>query len=446
MAVFGRLFPIQPSAHHFSRALSAHTCTIELTPSLLPTGCTELRVSTSQPRSWGTIVAFPFRIFFLSTALWASLAVPLWIVIYRGLWTPNFPVAPVTWHAHEMLYGFLLPAVAGFLLTAVCVWTKTERTHGWALALMWGTWLIGRAAMFMGGSWPMAVVIGLNLLFPLWIFFDAGKRILLRRQRRHLPILLILLTLMAMQAGFLWSQGSPAFSDASLLLIAALMLVVGGRITPAFSRNWLTRQGRQDDAERIQSVPLLDKTLAAVCVGLLLTTLLRLSPSVADSPVYPLALSAFAVSAASLSTLRLWLWRGWLIREEALLWVLHLALAWIPISLLLYAASSLGIVSNILWVHALGVAAIGGLIHGVMARVVLGHTGRPLVLPKGMVWAFYSIQCAAVVRLVIEIPALAPYRQAGLDLSSAFWAFAFLLFLFRYTPMLFAPRIDGKVG
>ncbi|MDX9873739.1 MAG: NnrS family protein [Spongiibacteraceae bacterium] len=378
-----------------------------------------------------TLFAYPFRIFFLSLAIWAMLLVPLWLA---QLLTPfRLPLAldPLLWHQHEMLFGLLSAAIAGFLLTAVCTWTQTAPLRGGLLAGLWLVWVAGRAVHLLGAGLPYWAVIAPDLLFPLLVMTDAGWRIWRARQRRHLPVLGVLLLLWLCLASF-YRAPFGNFVSGALVLAMALMLVIGGRITPAFSANWLRMQGAGEPAP---SNPLWLEQLALVAVLLILPALLL---------GYPTLTAAVALVAAVLALLRIGLWRGWRVAAEPLLWILHLSLLWVPVALLLLAGSRLGWVTPFAWQHAAGIGAMGSLILGVMARVALGHTGRPLRLARGMIVAFALIQLAALARVLAAVGWL-PWRQ-GLELSGAGWVIAFALFLVCYTRILIAPRPDGRPG
>ncbi len=151
-----------------------------------------------------------------------------------------------------------------------------------------------------------------------------------------------------------------------------------------------------------------------------------------------------AIMTALLTVVRLYLWRGWLCRQEPLLWILHLSLLWIPIALLLLAGHQLLGWPALAWQHAMGIGAMGGLILGVMTRVALGHTGRPLRLPSGMVTAYGLVQVAVILRLITVFEVF-PWRW-GVILSATAWVMVFVLFLWRYLPVLWRPRVDGKPG
>lgn len=378
------------------------------------------------------VFAYPFRVFFLSAAALAALAVPAWLaLLLHGAHAP-LAFTPLHWHQHEMLFGFLHAAIAGFLLTAVCTWTGTERLHGAPLAALWLVWLLGRVAMAAGEGVPGWLAHGVDLAFLPLVMLDAGWRIWHARQQRQLIVLVVLAALWLMELGFHLDPAGP-YARGALLAAMLLMLVIGGRITPAFSGNWLRQRG--GDPARVSILPWLER-LTLACVAAVLVT------QVVAVPAW-LAAGA-ALAAAGTSAARLLLWRGWLVRAEPLLWILHLALAWIPLALLLLAAAQLNYVPATAWVHAAGAGAMGSLILGVMARVALGHTGRPLRLPAGMTAAFVMILVAGAVRVLTTLQAL-PWR-AGLGLAAVLWVVAFALFLLRYAAVLAGPRLDGKPG
>ena len=377
------------------------------------------------------LFAFPFRIFFASSAVWAVLSIILWALQMNGVLT--FPLAhpPLLWHRHEMLFGFLNPAIAGFLLTAVCVWTNTERLHGMALALLWLVWLGGRVTAALGGEALTGWSTAIDLMFLPLVALDAGRRVVRARQWRQLVVLVVLTLLWLMQLGML-TTGMAVFTNGALVLAAALMLIIGGRITPTFSANWLRMQG--EDPAQVRTLPRLERAMLAGLVLLLAATLLD----------HDGAVVATAVVTAVLTLIRISLWRGWLLRREPLLWILHLSLVWIPVALLLLAGHhGLGWPATA-WQHALGIGAMGGLILGVMTRVSLGHTGRAMQLPPGMVTAYGLVQVAVALRLLTVFTVI-PWRW-GITLSAIAWSAAFALFLWRYLPVLWRPRADGKPG
>ncbi|WP_166258393.1 NnrS family protein [Marinobacter salicampi] len=391
----------------------------------IPTGNPE------QPASISLLFSYPFRIFFLSMAILGLLSIPLWVLQVSG--AINLPLAMpgLFWHQHEMLFGFLSAAIAGFLLTAVCVWTQTQRTHGFLLLMLWLVWLAGRLLLMFGAEAPERLVMAVNLAFLPLVMLDAGWRIWAARQKRQLMILLILGLFWAMQIGFV-TQLDFRFSYGALIMALALISIIGGRITPAFSTGWLRQQGL--DATVVKTMPRLDFALLANLIALMLSLVLGWSTLTA----------VLALTAAVLMLVRLVGWKGWLTRTEPLLWMLHLSILWVPVSLALLAGSLLAGWPTSAWAHAAGTGAVGCLILGVIARVALGHTGRPLILPRGMVMAFFAIHLAAVVRVVTAFDGIS--WAAGVGISTLLWMLAYGVFLWRYTRVLASPRPDGKEG
>ena len=377
------------------------------------------------------LFSYPFRIFFLSMTALALLAIPLWVMQVNGVINLSLALPGLFWHQHEMLFGFLSAAIAGFLLTAVCVWTQTERTHGIRLALLWGVWLAGRLLLAFGAGLPDWLVHAVNLAFLPLIMLDAGWRIWHARQNRQLLILLVLGLLWLMQIGFV-TQLDMTFSYGALIIAMALISIIGGRITPAFTTGWLRQRGL--DSAAVKTVPALDMAT--------LFSLILLMASLVTG--WQTVTGVLAIVAGTLMLVLLAGWKGRLVRKEPLLWVLHLSILWVPVALFLLAGTLLAGWPSNAWSHAAGTGAVACLILGVIARVSLGHTGRPLVLPKGMVAAFIAIHLAALIRVLTAFEVV-PWHP-GIGSSTLLWLFAFGVFLYRYTAILASPRPDGKAG
>lgn len=387
--------------------------------------------SKTDSASVSQLFSYPFRIFFLSMTLLALLVIPLWVLQVTGVINMPLAMPGLFWHQHEMLFGFLSAAIAGFLLTAVCVWTQTERTHGFRLVLLWGVWMAGRLLLAFGADLPDWLVQGVNLAFLPLVMLDAGWRVWHAKQKRQLMILVVLGLLWLMQVGFV-TRLDMAFSHGALIAAMALISIVGGRITPAFTTGWLRQRGL--DPSAVKTIPALD--MAALFSMILLTASLVTG--------WQTLTGILAIVAGTLTLIRLANWKGWLARKDPLLWVLHLSILWVPISLYLLAGTLFAGWPSNAWSHAAGTGAVSCLILGVIARVTLGHTGRPLVLPKGMVVAFIAIQLAAIIRVLTAFDII-PWHP-GIGSSSLLWIFAFGLFLVRYTKILASPRPDGRIG
>ncbi|QBM15951.1 hypothetical protein MARI_00310 [Marinobacter sp. JH2] len=377
------------------------------------------------------LFAYPFRIFFLSMTVLTLVGIPLWVLEVSGVIQLPLAMPALFWHQHEMLFGFLSAAIAGFLLTAVCVWTQTERLHGVPLLLLWVVWLAGRLLLALGGSLPELLVHAVNLAFLPLVMIDAGWRIWHARQKRQFMILAVLGLLWLMQIGFV-TRLDMSFSYGALIMAMALISIVGGRITPAFTAGWLRQRGY--DASRVKMIAPLD------LVNLLAMVVLMASLVTG----WQTLTAILALVAAGLMLKRLYNWKGWLARSEPLLWILHLSLLWVPVALILLAGSLMAGWPSSAWSHAAGTGAVGCLILGVIARVSLGHTGRPLQLPRGMVAAFVAIQLAALIRVLTALEII-PWHP-GVGSSAVLWVFAYGVFLIRYTGVLASPRADGKEG
>ncbi|MDN3519453.1 NnrS family protein [Aquisalimonas lutea] len=377
------------------------------------------------------LFSYPFRIFFLSLAVLSVFWIPSWVAVASGPLTLPLALPGYYWHQHEMVFAFLHAAIAGFLLTAVCVWTGTQRTHGHVLLAIWLVWLAGRVIMAVGDGLPGWLTAGVNLAFLPLIMADAGWRIWQARQKRQIVVLAVLGLLWVMQLGF-FMRPQGAFIDAALVLAMTLMLVIGGRITPNFSMAWLRNHGLSTQGIRI--VPALEWGVLASMGATLLAVLSGNGPAIA----------ATALVAGAVSLTRIVLWRGWRVRSEPLLWILHISMLWIPAALWLLAGSAAGWWPATVWVHAIAVGGMGGLILGVISRVALGHTGRALQLPRGMATAFAAVHLAAITRVAAGFGVI-PW-QTGLGIAGALWIAAYGLFLVRYIPILTAPRVDGRPG
>src|SRR5690554_6696094 len=245
------------------------------------------------------LFAYPFRIFFLSMTVLTLVGIPLWVLEVSGVIQLPLAMPALFWHQHEMLFGFLSAAIAGFLLTAVCVWTQTERTHGLPLALLWGVWLAGRLLLALGGNLPDWMVQGVNLAFLPLVMIDAGWRVWHARQKRQAMIMVVLGLLWLMQIGFV-TRLDMSFSYGALIMALALISIIGGRITPAFTAGWLRQRG--GNAEAVKMIPGLD--MAALFSMILLMACLVTG--------WKTLAAVIAVVAAALMLVRLYNWKGWL--------------------------------------------------------------------------------------------------------------------------------------
>ena len=373
-----------------------------------------------------------FRPFYLGAAGFSMLAVPLWIAGLLGSVTLDFGVSPVLWHAHEMLFGFAVAVIVGFLLTAGQAWTGLATPRGGALAALALLWLAARVAAVLA---PYAVYAALDLLLLPLVAAILVTVLLRAGNRRNLPlgVLLVLLALanLCFHLALLGRLDiAPVRAlHAGLALVVMIECVIAGRVIPAFTLAALP--GLQLHVPR----RLEPFTLMATAVALALWVLLP-----------PNAATAIAFGAAAvLHAARLWLWQPWRTRARPILWVLHLAYAWIPIGFGLLAGAQFGGVAVSAGVHALAVGATGGLVIGMITRTARGHTGRPLLASRLEVAAYLLVTGAAIARVVV--PLVAPQLFVpSLVVAAAAWSAAFGLYLFVFAPWLITTRLDGKDG
>jgi uncharacterized protein involved in response to NO len=346
---------------------------------------------------------------------------------------------PFLWHGHEMLFGLVLAAVAGFLLTAVPVWTDTRPVSGARLAALAGLWGLGRVALAAAGALPAAAVAAADLAFPLALLAAVGLPIVRARARRQAGILAALCVLAAANAamhldalGAAPGAGRPALRLA-IVFVAVLILVIGGRITPSFTQAALLRAG---GGGRVTPRPRLDRLAIAGAVALALAELL--APR-------SLATAGAAALAAGASFARMRGWRTRFALADPLLWSLHVGHAWVGVGFAAIALADLGApLPPTVALHALTAGAMGAMILAVMTRVALGHTGRPLAAPRSARAAYGLVSAGALVRVLGPLAAPAA-AQAAWTLAGLLWAGAFAAFLAGYAGMLLRPRVDAAL-
>ena len=387
----------------------------------------------SDTGAWRTLLACGFRPFFLAAALWAAIALALWIaMLLAGLQLPS-RLAPLDWHIHEMLFGFVPAAMAGFLLTAISNWTGRRPVSGVLLALLLSLWLVGRVDELLCALWPVWLAIAADLAFPLALTAVVAGEIIASRNRRNyrmiVPVAMITLAQLLMDLGA--EGGATALTGygwrLGLVAILILISVVGGRIVPSFTRNWLVTRG----ATRLPPAagPLDQVSLAALHAAL---TTWAFFPSARLTSVALLA-------GAALNLWRVLRWRGAATRSEALLLVLHVGYAWLVAGVATLGVAILDPAFPLdAAIHSLTAGAIGTMILAVMTRVSRGHTGRTLRADVATVFIYVLVVLAAAARIAA---ALAPAAWEELLLTAAaLWVGAFGLFAVRYGPLLLRHR------
>jgi uncharacterized protein involved in response to NO len=378
-----------------------------------------------------------FRPFFTLAALHAVLLVPLWLAVLAGIAKPIAYLDPLSWHAHEMIFGFTVAVIAGFLLIAVGNWTQRETAVGAPLLGLAALWLAGRIAMLVPASLPRGVPAAIDLLFLPALIVVLGRPLVAAKNRRNFVLLGVLAALSSANlATHLGALGMLSASSAyrarasALDVVVLILLLIAGRVFPMFTRN-------ATGAQQVRSHPALD---IATVVGMAAVTLAD-----AAAPDWRVA-GVIAGLVGLLAAARAVHWGAWHSRREPLLWILHAGYAWVVVGLLLRAvAVYVPALPTSLATHAITIGGIGSLTLGMMTRVSLGHSGRPLATPSAMRWSFLAILGAAFARVGLPIVAPAHYLFS-LVVAGACWLFAFTTFLVVYVPILVRPRLDGKPG
>jgi len=372
-----------------------------------------------------------FRPFYLIASIFASSSILLWISQYSGHLPAEFLRSPA-WHGHEMLFGYTMAVIAGFLLTAVANWTgKPTPTHGALMALA-ALWVAGRVLVLTPFALAAAVV---NVAFPVALAFGIGKAIVQSGNRRNYFFLALLgllgVAVLAFHLSHLdvfpWPE--RASLQVGLDVVLFIMAVIGGRVIPMFTNNGVP--GAQATRKPMVERAALIGALALIGIDILPT------------PGWLVAVIAFAVALAH--AIRLYLWRPHRTRGVPLVWVLHLAYAWMVVYLVLRGLAELGLVEPVFAVHALTIGAIGGMTIGMMTRTARGHTGRPLKADRYEVACFVLIAIAAFVRVFGGMWLPNAYVPTVM-LSGICWSIAFALYAVRYWPILSRVRVDGKPG
>jgi uncharacterized protein involved in response to NO len=380
--------------------------------------------STRRAYQGPALFSFGFRPFFLAGAAWGALVVPLWIwsFLTGGCLT-------LQWHVHEMLFGFLAAIVAGFLTTAIPNWTGRMPVIGGPLGGLAGLWLAGRIAMLFQPTFGSAAA-AIDSLFLIVFAAVVWREVLAGRNWRNLPVCLLVSLFAAANVAF-HVEGPAAVSGLGerLAIGGAVVLIglIGGRIAPSFTRNWLR-------ARKIAPEPAAASRFDAAVLAL------TGSAALAWAAFPEARLAGWALVAAGAANLvRLVRWRGWAAAAEPLVWILHLGYGWLGAGLALLGASRLTpAVPASAGVHALTAGAVGVMTLAVMTRATRGHTGRPLTADPLTTAIYLLVNAAAVAR--VAAPFAGASQPVLLEVSAVLWSAAFGGYAATYAPMLTRPR------
>ena len=371
-----------------------------------------------------------FRPFFFGAAMWGIIALALWLCSLAGRLQLPTRFEPMAWHRHEMLFGFAGAAIAGFLLTAIPNWTGRLPIAGRPLMGLFGLWLVARVAVLFSGIIGLVPAAALDVGF-FAVLTTVGAREVLAARNRNFPIVaMALLFTLADAADYAGSAGilPDVGWQLGIALIVGLISIVGGRIIPSFTRNWMAKRGHRTGLP-IQPAALDMLVIAGTAICLLFWIF---------TPAYRLT-GVLLMLAAALQFLRLVRWAGWRTASDPLVLILHIGYLWIPTGLLLLGLS-------IIWpavprsaaVHALTAGAMTTMILAVMTRATLGHTGRDLHANVPTVGLYGCVTTGALLRVAASLGV--GHYASMLAISGILWAASLTLFLAVYGPMLWRPR------
>ncbi len=397
----------------------------------------KIPLATHQPTRQPTglpVLRLGFRPFYLGSAYFGVVSIALWLASLHG-----YPVAGrshgmsgLVWHVHEMVFGFSTAIIVGFLLTAIRAWTSRDTPHGAQLAALWLLWAAGRLLVWAGPE-PLAAVVD-SAFLPITAVILL-RVLLAARNHRNVFLTVALFLFGVLNMFFHWWAAHGRFdlalqaAYAAVGLIMLFVVVIAGRVVPMFTMNAIPGF----TVKRWKFV----ETLAAPA------TVVALCADATDLPAAPVAAIAFA--AAALHAMRVVGWRPWRVGARPILWILHVAYAWVPAGFAMLALAALDVVPHSLAIHALTVGVIGCAIVAMITRTALGHTGRPLRAGPTEIVCYWLLIAAALVR--VFGPWLAPgATSVWVDLAGACWVAAFAAYGLRYTGYLTSSRIDGKAG
>ena len=374
-----------------------------------------------------------FRPFFLLSALWAAVAVPAWLAVYEHGYALPAALPAMLWHAHEMIYGYALAAVTGFLLTAIPNWTGRLPIAGARLAALALLWLAGRVALLATPAIGTVSAAAIDLAFTAVLMTVVAREVIVARSLHNLPVVAMLAVLLAGNVlvhlhALDIAYTAPLGNRLGVATLIALISLIGGRIVPSFTRNWLVRMRPEVSAPAVYAD--LDRFCLLVVVGALISWVA--APQAAATGV-------LALTAAGATALRLARWRGLATAREPLLFILHVGYAWVAIGLALIGTNGLlGFAPPSVPLHAFTVGAIGTMTLAVMTRASLGHSGRELAAGRGTVAIYALVSLAALLR--VAAPFSAAHLALATSLAGIAWSAAFGLFALLYAPVLLQRR------
>jgi uncharacterized protein involved in response to NO len=373
-----------------------------------------------------------FRPFFFGGAAWAVIALTLWICFLEGEITLPTALDPLAWHRHEMLFGFVGAIIAGFLLTAVPNWTGRLPIAGWPLGGLFGLWAAARLSVLFSGIVTIPIAATLDVGFFAVLALLAAREVL-ESKNRNLPIVgMILLFGIADAIDYLCVTGTLPTPDlgwqVAIAIVLLLISLIGGRIIPSFTRNWMAKRGIKT------GLPTQPDRFDLFVIGATGFALVAWLTGPATAPI-----GALLIVAAVLQLIRWIRWRGYRTFADPLVLILHVGYLWLPVGLALIGFSLMSVGARSAAVHALTAGAMTTMILAVMTRASLGHTGRALRANGATVVVYALVTAGALLRVSASLR-LIDYNL-GIEAAGLVWGGALVLFLIAYAPVLWRPRI-----
>jgi len=387
------------------------------------------RVPRGMSRTGTVLFSYGFRPFFLGSAVWAIISIVLWAAfLSRGL-----PIAQdygsLYWHAHEMLFGFAPAVLAGFLLTAIPNWTGRLPIAGRPLMMLFGVWVAGRLALLASGQIGISVAAAVDSMFLPLMLVLCTREVVAGRKWKDLKVIAGLAALTVANICFHVQVVAGVNPELPIRLglgaYTLLITIVGGRILPSFTRNWINQFGRTDfptPYNRFDSTAIIAGAIALLCWAI--------------AP-FSIVAGILGAIAAVLNAIRLIRWRGWTTWKEPILLVLHIAYAFVPLG---FAAIALGVIglSQVAVIHIFAIGTISLMMLAVMTRASRGHTGRKLQASRTTIIGYALLVLAALVRPMADI--FPDHSDPILMAAAVTWVLAFGVFAFEYAPFLCAER------
>jgi uncharacterized protein involved in response to NO len=376
-----------------------------------------------------------FRPFFFGGATWAVIAIALWVCSLTGEVTLPTALDPLAWHRHEMLFGFVGAVISGFLLTAVPNWTGRLPIAGWPLAGLFSLWAVARLALLFSGTVTVPLAAILDVGFFVVLALLAAREVLEANNRNFPVVGMVLLFGLADLIDYLCITGVIPAPDLgwqiALSIIVLLISLIGGRIIPSFTRNWLSKQGVR------KGLPTQAGKFDLFVIGATAFALLAWLSGPAAAPI-----GIVLLAAAALQFVRWIRWRGYRTFADPLVLILHVGYAWLPIGLALLGCSLIGWVPRSAAIHALTAGAMTTMILAVMTRASLGHTARELKANAATCAIYVLVTAGAVLRVAASLRAID--YNLGIEVAGTVWGAALLLFVIAYAPVLCRPRLGEK--